>query len=206
TKRIAVPGCYPTAVTLGIGPAIAAGLTDGGDLVVVAASGTSGAGKSTAPHLMASAAIGSMSAYGVGGGHRHVPEMLQNLRLYGAASPTISFTPMLAPMTRGILATITAPVAADLTPTRVRATYAAAYDNEPFVRLLPAGQWPTTASVHGSNMVSLQVAVDQSAGRLVVVAAIDNLVKGTAGGAIQSMNLALGLPEGLGLTMNGVAP
>ena len=204
TRRIAVPGCYPTAVTLALLPALTSGLVTGTDVVAVAASGTSGAGKALKPNLLGSEVMGSASAYGVGGVHRHVPEMLQNFARLGAGSPTISFTPVLAPMARGILATVTAPLvdrSAD-----VRAAYAAAYADEPFVTLLPQGMWPQTQSIVGSNAVQVQVVVDADAGRLVAVSALDNLTKGTAGGAIQSMNLALGLPEALGLTTIGVAP
>ncbi len=204
SRRIAVPGCYPTTVTLALAPAIANGLVTGQDVVVVAASGTSGAGKSLKANLLGSEVMGSMSAYGVGGGHRHVPEMLQNFRTLGAVAPTISFTPTLAPMSRGILATCTAPYTGSLDD--VRAAYVAFYADEPFVTVLPAGQWPQTKSVVASNAVQVQVAVDQAAGRLVAVAVLDNLTKGTAGGAVQCMNLALGLPETTGLTTNGVAP
>lgn len=206
TRRIAVPGCYPTSVTLALLPALTGGLVTGRDVVAVAASGTSGAGKSLKPNLLGAEVMGSASAYGVGGVHRHVPEMLQNFALLGAADPTISFTPVLAPMARGILATVTAPLASEVHVDVVRATYEAAYGDEPFITLLPAGMWPQTQSVIGSNAVHVQVTVDEGAGRLVAVAALDNLTKGTAGGAVQSMNLALGLPETLGLTTIGVAP
>lgn len=206
TMRIAVPGCFPTTVTLGLAPALQAGLVDGHDVVVVAPTGPSGAGKSLKPHLLGSELMGSASAYGVGGVHRHVPEMLQNFRKLGAEAPTISFTPVLVPMSRGILATVTAPLAGATTTAEARAAYEQAWADEPFVHLLPEGLWPQTQSVVGSNHVHVQVAVDAAANRLVVVAALDNLTKGTAGGAIQSMNLALGLPETLGLTTLGVAP
>ncbi len=206
TRRIAVPGCYPTSVTLALLPALTGGLVTGRDVVAVAASGTSGAGKSLKPNLLGAEVMGSASAYGVGGVHRHVPEMLQNFALLGAADPTISFTPVLAPMARGILATVTAPLASEVHVDVVRSTYEAAYGDEPFITLLPAGMWPQTQSVIGSNAVHVQVTVDEGAGRLVAVAALDNLTKGTAGGAVQSMNLALGLPETLGLTTIGVAP
>jgi len=206
TRRIAVPGCYPTASTLALAPAVAAGLTDAHDTVIVAASGTSGAGKAAKPHLLGSEVMGSASAYSVGGVHRHVPEILQNLRVLGARDPSLSFTPVLVPMPRGILATCTAPLTCGVSEEDVRTVYGEFYRDEPFVTLLPPGRWPATASVLGSNQVHLQVAVDQAAERLVAVAAIDNLTKGTAGGAIQSMNLALGLDETTGLTMDGVAP
>ncbi|WP_217493832.1 N-acetyl-gamma-glutamyl-phosphate reductase [Humibacillus sp. DSM 29435] len=208
--RIAVPGCYPTAVSLALAPALAAGVAHPDDVVVVAASGTSGAGRSLKPHLLASEVVGSMSPYGVGGGHRHTPEIEQNLSLAAGAPVTVSFTPTLAPMARGILATCTARLTDAVSPTgaveQVRAVFEAAYADEPFVQLLPQGQWPATANVVGSNMVQVQVAVDEHAGRVVVVSAIDNLTKGTAGAAVQCTNLALGLDETLGLPMNGVAP
>lgn len=202
--RIAVPGCNVTAVTLGLQPAVRAGLVQPTDLVAVLANGFSGAGKAAKPHLLASEGLGSASAYGVGGAHRHNPEIVQNLRSAGADDVSISFTPTLVPMARGILATATARLTGDAAD--VRATYEKAYADEPFVHLLPEGVWPTTAAVLGSNNAFVQVAVDERAGRLVTVTAIDNLVKGTAGGAIQSMNLALGLPETTGLPTEGVAP
>ena len=205
-RRIAQPGCYPTAVTLALAPAIAAGLADGRDAVVVAASGTSGAGKAAKAHLLASEIMGSLSAYAVGGSHRHVPEILQNLRALGAPDPTLSFTPVLAPLPRGILATCTVPLAGVTTTERAWAVYADFYRDEPFVTLLPPGRWPLTGSVAGSNTVQLQVAVDRRAGRLVAVAALDNLTKGTAGGALQCLNLALGFDETLGLPTAGLAP
>lgn len=205
-KRIAVPGCFPTTVTLALLPALTAGLTDGRDVVVVAPTGPSGAGKSLRVNLLAAELLGSASAYGVGGVHRHVPEMLQNFRRLGAADPTISFTPVLVPMARGILATVTAPLAPGIDAAAVRDAYAAAFADEPFVHLLPEGIWPQTQAVVGSNAVQIQVTVDEAAGRLVAVAALDNLAKGTAGGAVQSMNLALGLPETTGLSTIGIAP
>jgi N-acetyl-gamma-glutamyl-phosphate reductase len=204
-RRIAVPGCYPTSVTLAMAPALAAGLVTP-DIVVVAASGTSGAGKSAKTHLLGSEVMGSVSAYGVGGVHRHTPEMVQNLSQAAGAPVTVSFTPTLVPMSRGILATCSAPLAAGVDAQQARAAYEKAYGNEPFVHLLPEGQWPTTAAVLGANTVLLQIAVDPDAGRLIVVAAVDNLTKGTAGAALQCANLALGIPETTGLPLVGVAP
>ena len=204
-RRIAVPGCYPTSVTLAMAPALAAGLVTP-DVVVVAASGTSGAGKSARTHLLGSEVMGSVSAYGVGGVHRHTPEMVQNLSRAAGAPVRVSFTPTLVPMSRGILATCSAPLQPGIDAAQVRAAYEKAYGDEPFVHLLPDGQWPTTAAVLGANTVQLQLAVDPDAGRLVVVAAVDNLTKGTAGAALQCANLALGLPETTGLPLVGVAP
>ncbi|MFZ4186903.1 N-acetyl-gamma-glutamyl-phosphate reductase, partial [Streptomyces pseudogriseolus] len=206
SKRVAVPGCYPTAVSLALFPAYTAGLAEP-EAVVVAASGTSGAGKSPKPHLLGSEVMGSMTPYGVGGGHRHTPEMIQNLSAAAGERVTVSFTPTLAPMPRGILATCTVKAKQPgVTAESVRAAYEKAFADEPFVRLLPEGQWPATASVYGSNAVQVQVAYDAAAGRIIAISAIDNLTKGTAGGAVQSMNLALGLDEATGLTTIGVAP
>ncbi|MYS83856.1 N-acetyl-gamma-glutamyl-phosphate reductase [Embleya scabrispora] len=205
TRRIAVPGCYPTVSLLCTVPALAADLVEP-DWVVVAASGTSGAGKAPKTHLLGSEVMGSASAYGVGGVHRHTPEIIQGLRAVTDADVTVSFTPTLVPMSRGILATCTARLKPGVSAETVRAAYAAAYADEAFVHLLAEGQWPATAMVYGANTAVLQVAVDERAGRLVVVGAIDNLAKGTAGGAIQSTNIALGLAEDLGLSKTGVAP
>ncbi|MDQ6934165.1 MAG: N-acetyl-gamma-glutamyl-phosphate reductase [Actinomycetota bacterium] len=205
-KRITVPGCYPTVVSLALAPAVAAGLVSVDDLVVVAASGTSGAGRQAKRNLLGSEVIGSVSAYAVGGGHRHVPEIVQCLAALTEAQVRVSFTPLLVPMPRGILATCTAPTKPDVDVEEVRAGYAKAYAGEPFVQLLPEGLWPQTKSVLGSNSVHLQVGVDNGAGRLVAVGAVDNLAKGTAGAAVQCMNLALGLPEATGLSVVGMAP
>ncbi|MEU1126031.1 N-acetyl-gamma-glutamyl-phosphate reductase [Streptomyces sp. NPDC005899] len=205
SRRIAVPGCYPTAVSLALFPAYAAGLAEP-EAVVVAASGTSGAGKAAKPHLLGSEVMGSMSPYGVGGGHRHTPEMIQNLSAAAGERVTVSFTPTLAPMPRGILATCNVKAKPGVDAGALRAAYEKAFADEPFVDLLPEGQWPATAAVNGSNAVQIQVAHDEAAGRIVVVSAIDNLTKGTAGGALQSMNIALGLPEDTGLSTIGVAP
>ncbi|MFI9114741.1 N-acetyl-gamma-glutamyl-phosphate reductase [Streptomyces venezuelae] len=205
SKRVAVPGCYPTAVSLALFPAYANGLAEP-EAVIVAASGTSGAGKAAKPHLLGSEVMGSMSPYGVGGGHRHTPEMIQNLSGPAGERVTVSFTPTLAPMPRGILATCTATAKPGVTAETVRAAYEKAFADEPFVHLLPEGQWPATASVYGSNAVQIQVAYDSAANRIIAISAIDNLTKGTAGGAVQSMNIALGLPEETGLSTTGVAP
>ncbi|GAB2990101.1 N-acetyl-gamma-glutamyl-phosphate reductase [Nocardioides montaniterrae] len=204
-KRVAVPGCYPTISSLALAPAVAAGLVEP-EVVVVAASGTSGAGKSAKAHLLGSETMGNTSAYGVGGVHRHTPEITQNLGRLTDQPVKVSFTPLLVPMSRGILATCSAPIKPGVTAEQARQAYVDAYADEPFIHVLPAGQWPQTQSVLGSNAVHLQVALDETAGRLVVVGAIDNLAKGTGGAAVQCMNLALGLPETTGLTTVGVAP
>jgi N-acetyl-gamma-glutamyl-phosphate reductase len=204
-RRIAVPGCYPTGVSLALAPGMAAGLLEP-DVVVVAASGTSGAGKSLKPNLLGSEVMGSMSPYGVGGVHRHTPEMEQNLTLAAGEPVRVSFTPTLAPMARGILATSSAPLRPGVDADAVRQVWVEAYADEPFVHVLPEGRWPRTSDTVGANTVHLQLAVDRRAGRVVVVTAIDNLTKGTAGGAVQSANLALDLPEAQGLALTGLAP
>jgi N-acetyl-gamma-glutamyl-phosphate reductase len=202
--RIAVPGCYPTVSTLALAPAVAAGIVEP-DVVVVAASGTSGAGKAAKPHLLGSEVMGNASAYGVAT-HRHTPEITQNLSHLVDRPVRVSFTPMLVPMPRGILATCSAPLRGELTADEAYDVYAKAYADEAFVHLLPHGRWPQTKAVTGSNAVHLQVTVDQDAARLVAVGAVDNLAKGTAGAAVQCMNLALGLDEGTGLSTVGIAP
>jgi N-acetyl-gamma-glutamyl-phosphate reductase len=204
--RIAVPGCNVTAVTLGLAPGLTAGVIEPADLVAVLAVGTSGAGKSLRPQLLASEIAGSASAYQVGGIHRHTPEIIQNLEVAGGAGATISFTPVLVPMSRGILATSTARLVPGVPAARVREVWEAAYADEPFVHVLPEGSFPRSGDTTGANTVLVGLAVDEAAGRVVVVSALDNLVKGTAGAAIQSANLALGFPETLGLPVNGVAP
>lgn len=205
-RRVAVAGCYPTVTTLALAPAVASGLVAADDIVVVAASGTSGAGKAAKTNLLASEVMGGVTAYSVGGGHRHIPEIIQGLSALTDQEVRINFTPLLVPMPRGILATCSAPVRAGVTLAEIRDSYAGAYDNEPFVSLLPEGTWPSTKAVQGSNAVHIQVAPDQAAARLVVVAAIDNLTKGTGGGAVQCMNLAVGFPEGTSLPTVGMAP
>lgn len=212
-RRVAVPGCFPTVSTLALYPAVAAGLVEP-DVVITAATGASGAGRSLKPHLLGSELMGNAAAYGVGGVHRHTPEIVQNLSAAVGASGSlgapgsvkVSFTPVLVPMSRGILASCSAPARSGVNLEEVRAAYEKAYAQEPFVTLLPEGRWPQTAAVLGSNSVHLQVAVDEAAGRVLVVGAVDNLAKGTAGGAVQCMNLALDLPETAGLSAVGVAP
>ncbi len=205
--RIAAPGCNASTVALSLVPGIAAGVIEATDVVSVLAVGPSGAGKQAAVHLLASELMGSANPYAVGGVHRHIPEVLQCLRAAGAADDaSISFTPVLVPMSRGILATSTAKLRPGITAQQVRAAWSAAYGDETFVRLLPEGRFPRTADTLGANTCLMGVTVDERAGRVVVVAALDNLVKGTAGAAIQSANIALGLPETMGLSREGVAP
>lgn len=214
--RIAAPGCNASTVSLSLAPGVAAGVIDPSDIVTVLAVGPSGAGKSLKPNLLASEILGSANPYSVGGVHRHIPEIRQALlnARPDAGEPgagadggiRISFTPVIVPMARGILATSTAPIAEGATDADIRGAWEAAYGQEPFVQLLPEGAFPRTADVLGANTALLGLAIDRAANRVVVVAAVDNLVKGTAGAAIQSMNIALGLSETTALTVNGVAP
>lgn len=201
--RIAVPGCYPTAALLALWPAIAEELIEPA-VTVIAVSGTSGAGRAAKTDLLGSEVIGSARAYNVGGKHRHTPEIAQGLKAVTDKDVTVSFTPVLIPMSRGILATCTATTTAPLS--QIRAAYEKAYDAEPFIHLLPEDQLPKTGAVIGSNAAQLAVAVDEDASTFIGIAAIDNLVKGTGGAAVQSMNLALGWPETEGLSIVGVAP
>ncbi|MCM3697450.1 N-acetyl-gamma-glutamyl-phosphate reductase [Microbacterium oleivorans] len=207
-RRIAAPGCNASTVSLSLAPGVAAGVIDPGDIVSVLAVGPSGAGKSLKTNLLASEILGTANPYAVGGTHRHIPEIRQAL---AAAAPAardirISFTPVLVPMARGILATSTAPIAPGVTDAEIREAWESAYAGETFVQVLPEGRFPRTADVVGANTALMGLAIDRSANRVVVVTAVDNLVKGTAGAAIQSMNIALGLAESTGLSVNGVAP
>ncbi|MCV7428474.1 N-acetyl-gamma-glutamyl-phosphate reductase [Mycobacterium montefiorense] len=202
-RRIAVPGCYPTAALLALLPAVAEELVEPA-VTVVAVSGTSGAGRAVKADLLGSEVIGSARAYSIAGAHRHTPEIAQGLRAVTNRDVSVSFTPVLIPTSRGILATCTARTKAPLS--QLRAAYEKAYDAEPFIYLMPDGQLPRTGSVIGSNAAQIAVAVDEAAETFVAIAAIDNLTKGTAGAAVQSMNLALGWPETAGLSVIGVAP
>ena len=204
--RIAAPGCNASSVSLALAPGIAAGVIEERDLVAMLAVGPSGAGKSLTLEYLASEVLGSANPYAVGGTHRHIPEIQQSLRSAGATAPTISFTPVIVPMARGILATSTARIAPGVSAADIRAAWESAYADEPFVHVLPAGRMPRTGDVLGSNTALIGLAVDEAAGRVVTVTALDNLVKGTAGAAIQSANIALGLDETSGLPIDGVAP
>ncbi|TFD23759.1 N-acetyl-gamma-glutamyl-phosphate reductase [Cryobacterium sp. TMS1-13-1] len=206
-RRIAAPGCNASTVALALAPGIQAGVIETQDLVAVLAVGPSGAGKSLKLPNLAAEILGSANPYAVGGTHRHIPEIVQSLRWAGSeTNATISFTPVIVPMARGILATATARIVPGTSAAAVRAAWQSAYADEPFVHLLPEGHFPRTADVLGANTALIGLAVDVAAGRVVTITAIDNLVKGTAGAAIQSANIALGLTETLGLTLNGVVP
>ncbi len=202
-SRIAVPGCHATAVELALAPLLAAGLIAPQDLVITSITGTSGAGRSANAAFTSAQVMGEVSAYKVGR-HQHSAEIVQQLSELAGAPVSLSFTPLLAPMTRGILATCTART--DATEPALRAALETAYESEPFVHLLPTGSWPHTGATLGANSCQLQLTVDDSAGRVIITAALDNLVKGAAGQAIQCLNLALGLVETAGLSSNGVAP
>ena len=205
-KRIAVPGCNVTAITLALAPGLAAGVIEPNDIVSVLSVGTSGAGRTLKANLLASEIMGGASAYAVGGTHRHTPEIEQNLSKAAGTEVQVNFTPVLVPMSRGILSVNTAKLAGGASAEQVRAAWANAYDGETFVRLLPEGDYPGTSSTLGANTALIGLTIDEHAGRVVVVCAIDNLVKGTAGAAIQSLNIALGIAEPTGLGLNGVAP
>jgi len=195
SDRVANTGCYAATITLALAPLIAAGVASSEDVVVVASSGTSGAGRSAKVSLLGSEVMGDLTPYKVGA-HQHVPEIKQ-----ATGATSLSMTPVLAPMPRGILATVTVKGSGD-----ARAALAAAYQDEPFVHLLPEGRWPHTAATAGSNSCHLQVTTDTDSGRIIVVSALDNLGKGAAGQAVQCANLMLGLPETAGLSAFGVAP
>ncbi|MDO4909722.1 MAG: N-acetyl-gamma-glutamyl-phosphate reductase [Corynebacterium sp.] len=203
--HVAVPGCFPTGATLALMPAVAKDLINP-TISLVSVTGVSGAGKKPNAAMLGSETMGSVRAYNTAGKHRHNPEIIQNLGEYTDKDISLSFTPVLAPMTRGILSTASAPLTGELTTEKAHEVYSEFYKDEPFVQVLPLGVQPETQNVVGSNMVHIQVEVDVKAGRLLMISAIDNLTKGTGGAAIQCMNLALGFNELAGLPMVGLAP
>lgn len=225
-RRVAVPGCFPTAISLAAAPAVRAGLIVP-ELTAVAVTGVSGAGKKAQVALLGAETMSNARAYSPGGTHRHTPEIIQNLQALTEEDVHVSFTPVLVPMPRGILATVTAPLKPDVAldggvgdsgvgdggvgdgdagSARVREAFAQFYEGEPFCVLLPEGQQPETHNVVGSNVAQVQVHIDKRARQLVMTCAIDNLTKGTAGAAVQCMNLALGMAETAGLPRAGLAP
>ncbi|MHA2788889.1 N-acetyl-gamma-glutamyl-phosphate reductase [Corynebacterium sp. S7] len=204
-RRIAVPGCFPTGATLATLPAVEAAIIEP-DLAFVSVTGVSGAGKKASVPLLGSETMGSLKAYNVAGKHRHTPEIRQNLSEVTDREVNVSFTPVLAPLPRGILTTATAPLAEGVTTDVARKVYAEFYADEPFVYLLPEGAQPQTQNIVGTNMCHVQVEADLTAGKLLMTSAIDNLTKGTGGAAVQCMNLALGFDEVAGLPQAGVAP
>jgi N-acetyl-gamma-glutamyl-phosphate reductase len=199
TKRIAVPGCNVTAITLGLAPGLAAGVIEPNDIVSVLTVGTSGAGRGATEKLFELEPTGAANAYQVGGIHRHTPEIEQNLRKSAGRDVQVSFTPVLASLERGILSVNTAKLSRRLTAEEAVNIWREAYSGDDFIRVLDAGEQPSTVDTIGENKAIISLAVDEHANRLVAVCAIDNLVKGTAGAAIQSMNIALGLSEDAGL-------
>lgn len=205
-KRIAVPGCNVTAVALAISPALTAGLIEVTDLVATLSVGTSGAGRSSKTELSFSEMSGNARAYSVAGSHRHVPEILQNISLASGNEGSISFTPVLVPISRGIIAIVNAKPTDDFSMASLRDVYQDAYGDEPFVEFCADDKLPEVKQVVGGNGAQVWVGFDERAKRVVFVSTIDNLVKGTAGAAIQSMNIALGFSEQLGLSAIGVAP
>lgn len=209
TKQIAVPGCNVTAVTLAFQPLVASGLIDPEDIVATLAVGYSGAGKSLKPHLLATSALGNAQPYAVGGTHRHIPEIAQNFAVSSGNSAEdfkITLTPVLVPMSRGILATVTAGATDNTSTEQLHALYQDFYQEESLIQVLDAGIWPQTQAVTGSANLQVQVALDQRSGKIIALSALDNLGKGTAQAAMQSANLALDLPEYSGINQIGVAP
>lgn len=204
-RLIANPGCYPTSIILALAPALKHGLIDPDSIIIDAKSGVSGAGRK----LTLSSHYGEVNegvhAYGVAG-HRHTPEIEQELGKLAGKEVRVSFTPHLLPMTRGILSTIYAQAQEGLTEKKLRETYGEFYEHEPFVHLLPPGQWPHTKWVYGSNNCLLGLTLDTRTGRVIICSAIDNLVKGASGQAVQNMNLMFGLPETTGLKFPGIYP
>jgi len=202
SSKVANPGCYATAIALGVAPA--AQIADVSDVVVVAASGTTGAGRSAKFNLIASKVMGNLTSYKFGGVHQHTPEIEENLKLVNGSDVKLSFTPILAPMPRGILATVTAKLIGPLTTEEAHKIYSDYYAGAPFVTVLRIGVMPQTSATFGTNNVLIQVAVDSHTSRLVISVALDNLGKGAAGQAIQNANLMCGLPQDTGLKQIGV--
>ena len=202
STKVANPGCYATSIALGAAPA--ASIADLSDVVVVAASGTTGAGRSAKINLIASEVAGSLTSYKFGGVHQHTPEIEQALTKISGTQAKISFTPILAPMPRGILSTITTKLAKKVTTEEAHSHYVKYFADSQFVTVLPIGVMPKTAALTGSNHVQIQVAVDEHTSRLVISVAIDNLGKGAAAQAIQNANLMCGLDEAAGLRFDGL--
>lgn len=198
-KLVANPGCYPTSIILALAPLLKKGLIHPHSIIADSASGVTGAGRSAKVDSLYCEVNEGYKAYGVGGVHRHTPEIEQELSLLAGEKLMITFTPHLVPMDRGILSTVyAAPQKATDTGKLVK-LYQEFYEGEPFVRVLPQGCLPSTAFVRGSNFCDIAPVVDARTGRIIVVSAIDNLVKGASGQAVQNMNIVCGLPETMGL-------
>ncbi len=204
STRVANPGCYATAISLAAAPLVAQSLVDASDLVVVAASGTSGAGRNAVESLLASEVMGSITSYKTGGVHQHTPEIEQTLSRIAGTQVRLSFTPLLAPMSRGIHVTLTAKLTSSIS--NINQIFSDFYSNSAFVSVLPIGEQPRTGAVLGGNQTYIQAMIDEHTNRVVVTATIDNLVKGAAGQAIQNANLMFGYEESTGLNGIGVAP
>jgi N-acetyl-gamma-glutamyl-phosphate reductase len=202
SRYVANPGCYATAIALSIAPVVSE--TDSEDIVVVAASGTTGAGRAAKVNLIGSEVMNNLTSYKFGGVHQHTPEIEQVLTSISKKSVKISFTPVLAPMPRGILATVTAKLKTSSSIEHLQDTFSNFYRNSKFVTLLPKGQMPMTNSVLGTNNVAIQIALDSHVNRIVISTAIDNLGKGAAGQAIQNANLMCNFAEDAGLKLAGV--
>jgi N-acetyl-gamma-glutamyl-phosphate reductase len=200
--RVANPGCYATSISLGLAPAI--GFIDTTDIVVVAASGTTGAGRNAKINLIASEIMGSLTSYKFGGVHQHIPEIEQAITSLGKEKAKISFTPILAPMPRGILATITAKLTKQISVEKLHQVFTTYYELAPFISVLPLGQLPKTSAVTGTNKAMMQVAIDENTNRVIISVAIDNLGKGAAGQAIQNANIVVGIDETTGLLHDGI--
>ncbi|WP_306516237.1 N-acetyl-gamma-glutamyl-phosphate reductase [Corynebacterium sp.] len=205
SSKVAVPGCFPTGMTLALMPAVAAGIIEPA-INIVSITGTSGAGKKAAVALLGAETTGNLRAYNTAGKHRHNPEVVQNLREIAEQNYCINFTPVLAPTTRGILTTATARLTEPVAQDKVTEIFTEFYADEPFVQVLPAGQQPETQHVIGANLCQIQAEINESTQTLLVTAALDNLTKGTGGAAVQCMNLMVGYDETAGLTHQGLAP
>jgi N-acetyl-gamma-glutamyl-phosphate reductase len=204
-RLIANPGCYPTCAHLALIPLLAANAIDPDEIVIDAKSGMTGAGRAAKEEMLFAEVSEGMHAYGVGH-HRHMAELDQELSRAAGRAVTASFTPHLAPMNRGILSTIYVRGAGDRLAEHLHAILAKSYASEPFVHVLPLGEMPQTRHVRGSNLTAIGVARDRKAGRAIIGSALDNLVKGAAGQAVQNMNLALGFPEEMGLEQVALFP
>lgn len=202
-RLVACPGCYPTSVQLGLIPLLQHQLVDPARLIASAASGVSGAGRQAKIDNLLSETSDSFKAYAVAG-HRHLPEIEQGLSDVAGESVAVTFVPHLLPMIRGIHATLFAQLRAD--PGDIQALFEQRYADEPFVDVLPQGIFPQTRTVRGANRCQIAVTVPQGRDTVVVMSAIDNLVKGASGQAVQNMNIMLDLPESMGLQQVGLLP
>lgn len=198
-KLVANPGCYPTSIILGLAPLLKKGLIDISSIIADSASGVTGAGRAAKVDSLYCEVNEGYKAYGAGGVHRHTPEIEQELSLLAGKQLKVTFTPHLVPMDRGILSTIYATANKSITTEKMVKLYQDFYGGEPFVRILTKGNLPSTAFVRGSNFCDIAPLVDTRTGRIIIVSAIDNLVKGASGQAVQNMNIVCGFPETMGL-------